>query len=59
MNKTIYLLYPDLDDDKNFYVTTSKIAAMNYFAELKMDFPFQNLLLAGFIVERQPVESIK
>ena len=59
MNKTIYVLYPNLDDDTTFHVTTSKLAAMNYLAELEIEGPFENLLLAGFIVERQPVELRK
>jgi hypothetical protein len=59
MKKTIYLLYPDLNDDTTFHVTTSKVAAIIYFAALKIEGPFENLLRAGFIVERQPVELMK
>lgn len=59
MNETIYILYPDLDDDTTFHVTTSKRAAMNYFAELQIEGSFENLLRAGFIVDRPPVELRK
>lgn len=58
--KTIYVVYPYLKDATRFHVTTSKLAATKYLnEECEIEGPFENLLLAGFIVERQPVEVIK
>ena len=60
MNQAIYLLYPDLKDDTKFYVATSKLAAMHFCnKELNIEGSFENLLRAGFIVQRQPVELME
>lgn len=55
---TIYILYPDLDDDTEFHVTTSLSAAITYFEVLGEDWTYEALLRVGHIVKRQPVESV-
>lgn len=56
--KTIYILYPDLDDDTEFQVTTSKLVAMTYFEVLDNDWTYETLKQVGHIVERLDIEML-